>query len=452
MMARRLPHGRTFPPETLRALLGLCLLTALGCGSDPPAQPDPAGGGVRAGFARVDITPRGDPVKMAGYGVYFLDERQCRWSEGVHDPLFARSMALEDPARGSAAVLVALDLIGLMADDAGQIRTAVAAAAGIPAGSVVVCSSHTHHGPDTLGLYGTVLPPVSGREESVVAGLIQGAIRAGVAAWEAREPASFTASVGEERGLHENRVTGDPDRTIDHTLTLLAAYGGEGRLLGTILNWACHPTVMGEKSRLLSADFVGTYEQAMRETLPGVHLFVNGAIGASIEPVERFLDPDRWDEVDRFGRVLAEDARGLLAGAHPVEASLSRPVTRAVALPLENPFFRFALTSGLIPRDPPGPGEDGESLLTTFALGPVRFGTLPGEFVPDYSFRLRERMGGQAQIVIGLGQDWIGYAVSPDQYKNPAYAYERLLSPGRETAERVMDVYAEIYDNGTVER
>jgi len=129
-----------------------CLAAAAGCGGSAGSEGDlcPAGSGLCAGFARQDITPYPGSVKMAGYGVFFLDERNCRWSDGVHDPLYAHALALEDPGRGSAAVLVVLDLVGMMAEDAGRIRTAVGAVLGIDPGAVIVSCTHTHHGPDTI--------------------------------------------------------------------------------------------------------------------------------------------------------------------------------------------------------------------------------------------------------------------------------------------------------------
>jgi hypothetical protein len=438
-------------PAFVFLLLCSCLILGAGCGgtSGPGGDPCPAGSGVCAGFASQDITPYKGLVKMAGYGVFFLDERNCRWSAGIHDPLYAHALALEDPGRGSAVVLVVLDLIGMMAADAGKIRSGVSAALGIDEGAVIVSCTHTHHGPDTIGLYGTVLPPRTGRQEEAVQGAVRGAVRACIRAWQTREPAVLRIATGEEAGLHENRVYADPDRVIDHTTTLLSAYAERGsRLLGTLLNWACHPTVMGEKNRLLSSDFAGAYYREMIRSLGGIHLFVNGAIGASIEPVERFLDPDRWDEVERFGQVLARDARELLERAVLLpDPSLDAPLTRPVPVSLENPFLRFALESGLIPREIPAPGEDGETLVTAFALGPVLFGTLPGEFVPDYSLRLRRLLAGDAQVIVGLGQDWLGSAGTPEQYRKTAYGYERLLSPGSGIGERVMEVYGRILDN-----
>jgi len=433
-------------PFPSRSPLLLSLLICAACGTDGSRTPPgfPVGSGLLAGFAAVDITPAA-PVKMAGYGVYFLSESNCRWSTGVHDPLYARAAAFQNTGRDrAAAVLIVLDLVGAMAEDVRTIQRGVAHPAGIAEDAVVVSCTHTHHGPDTIGLYGTVLPPMSGRDDEVVAGLLSGAIEAGRQAWENRAPCRLSYAVGQESRLHENRVYGDPDRTIDSAVTLLAAHDEEGRLAGTLMNWACHPTVMGAENTLLSADFPGAYYRIMAERLGGIHLFVNGAIGASIEPVERFLEPDRWDKVNEAGAILSDDAVALLdRAAFVTDPSLTFPDHRAVGITLENPVFSLAGLLGLIDRRIPPLGEKGTTWITSFALGPVRFGTLPGEYVPDYGLRLRELLGGEAQVVVGLGEDWIGYALTPEQYVKLDYLYERLLCPGPDAGRAVMAAYEE---------
>ena len=55
-------------------------------------------------------------------------------------------------------------------------------------------------------------------------------------------------------------------------------------------------------------------------------------------------------------------------------------------------------------------------------------------------------MGGEAQMIMGLGMDWIGYAITPEQYDDPAYLYERALCPSRQAGEELMAVYREIWD------
>lgn len=437
MRKNRLPYGA--------ALLSfLALFASASCTNDSDEGAD---GRLRVGFARVDVTPD-VPVKLAGYGTFFGSEENCRWSTGVHDPLYAQAVAVDDPGGAAPVILVILDVIGLIVGDIDMIRAGIADAVGIEERSVVVASTHTHHSHDTIGLWGVLLPPVTGRQEEVVQQTLTGAIRAGIEAWDARVPATLEFGVGVETGLHENIIYEDPERTIDDTMTLVAAHDQEGGLLGTIMNWACHPTIMGQESTLISSDFAGAYYRIMGEDLGGVHLYVNGVIGAMVQPVINWLppEPESWDEVDRAGRILADDAQALLAGATPIEGPVVGFLeNRSGPVRLWNPLYMIIARLGLMDIETPHLGGTAETFITTFSLGPVLFGTLPGEFVPDYGHDLRDIMGGEAQVLVGIGMDYLGYVLTPRQFRNAAYTYERMICVGPRTGEQVLDIYEGVY-------
>ncbi|MFC1889183.1 neutral/alkaline non-lysosomal ceramidase N-terminal domain-containing protein [Thermodesulfobacteriota bacterium] len=438
--------------HTLSIIIPCAFLCACICA----CSSDDCGDGVdafKAGFAVVDITP-GVDVRLAGYGSAFISDSFCRWSTGVHDPLYAHAVAFDDRLDGKALILIVLDNVGTITNEVKEIQAGVAGALGLAEESIVVSATHTHHGPDTIGLWGVIIPPITGRQEDVIDMMVAGAIEAGIDAWNARVPARLEYAVGEEPRFHFNKITGDPDATIDSTMTVLAAYDRGGRLIGSLMNWAAHPTLLADSNTLISADYPGAYYKHMGEALDGIHMFVNGAIGASIQvlAVENgwwkwLFSSAGWEDWDDFGIALTEDVTALMANAVPIdEPSIGLLESREVQAKVENLMFWLAATIGLIPREVPPVGEYGTTFMTTFAIGPVTFGTVPGEYVPDYSFNLREVMGGQAQFVIGLGMDWIGYAITPDQYQKPQYLYERFLCPSSMAGEELLDVYREIWD------
>jgi hypothetical protein len=83
-------------------------------------------------------------VYLAGFG-------HNRIATGVHDDLYARCLALGIAKQ--TLVVCSVDLIGLFYDDVLTIRRAFQQTT--PVGSfLIVASTHTHAGPDTLGLYG----------------------------------------------------------------------------------------------------------------------------------------------------------------------------------------------------------------------------------------------------------------------------------------------------------
>ena len=91
---------------------------------------------LRAGYARVDITPE-EPVPLAG--MVGLHERL---STGVRDPIFVRAVALEEG--GTRVAVVSADLL----TPAPGLRAAVAEALGKrPGESLFLACTHSHSTP-----------------------------------------------------------------------------------------------------------------------------------------------------------------------------------------------------------------------------------------------------------------------------------------------------------------
>src|SRR5262245_27660810 len=117
---------------------------------------------LQAGFAQRIITPGLDrPVYLAGFG-------RNRRAQAVHDDLYIRALAL---AQGETRlVLAALDLIGLGRRHCLEIEHSLQVAA--PGTRLLLACTHTHHGPDTIGLWGPD-ETTSGVDENYLAVLKQ---------------------------------------------------------------------------------------------------------------------------------------------------------------------------------------------------------------------------------------------------------------------------------------
>ena len=92
---------------------------------------------LRIGAAELDITP---PVgyRMAGY----FDERL---STGVHDPLKAKALVLQQGREQIA--LVFCDLLGLSLKVSTNARAFASRQTGIPVAHIVISATHSHTGP-----------------------------------------------------------------------------------------------------------------------------------------------------------------------------------------------------------------------------------------------------------------------------------------------------------------
>ena len=71
-------------------------------------------------------------------------------AQDAHDDLWARTMVIDDGTTRMA--IVALDLIGLGADEVIRIRKALAETTQVD--YVIVTATHTHNAPDVIGLWG----------------------------------------------------------------------------------------------------------------------------------------------------------------------------------------------------------------------------------------------------------------------------------------------------------
>jgi neutral ceramidase len=117
----------------------IIVLGITGCAHQPPSvAPKPAAASSwQAGLAEIDITP---PVgyRMAGY----FDDRL---STGIHDPLKAKAIVLQQGRRRVA--LVFCDLLGLSLNVSSAARAQASHATGIPVTNIVIAATHSHTGP-----------------------------------------------------------------------------------------------------------------------------------------------------------------------------------------------------------------------------------------------------------------------------------------------------------------
>ena len=277
-------------------------------------------GQLKAATARADITP---PVGIAhmNWGAQ-THER----AEGVDLPLWCTALALSDGE--TDALVVETDLLQLPSEPVDVIRQSVSDLTGVPVSHVRISFSHTHSGP-TLGPTwveaGTEMVPeyVDG-----LAGKIAGA------AWEAHrelQPVRFACGTGESyinvsrrQRLPDGRlVVGyHPKGAVDREVRVVRFDDLDGNPVATVVNYACHPTIMAHLNRLITPDYPGVVRRAVERTLGGTCLFLQGATG-DLGPVEGYTgDPVVYH---RLGMLLGLEASKVALGleTRPVERRFS---------------------------------------------------------------------------------------------------------------------------------
>ena len=247
-------------------------------------------------------------VVIGGYGGVFTSD-PVRPAQGVHDDIWARAMVVSQGKTPFALVVV--DLPGYLHIFGNPARREIAAKTGIPVGNIVYMATHNHEGPDTVGIWAGPSDLDFDYIETVNKGMVEAVVKA-VAAMKPAQLKTATAEVDGcydpktlrfKKGsacnfpvalaeLKKNPAAYDvPVNQIDlrdpmvynHRVTaLLATDAASGKTLGTLVNFANHPEVLGGSNNMLSSDYPHYVRVAMEKKYGGTCVFASGTTGGQM--------------------------------------------------------------------------------------------------------------------------------------------------------------------------
>mgnify|MGYP005839144365 FL=1 len=429
---------------------------------------------VLAGAAVADITPPVG-VLMDGYG------NRTTPSQGVHDPLAARVLVLEYESAGSplAAALISCDLLGMHPQITAEVRRRAKEIADIPPEAVVVAATHNHAGP--YGLRGGMF---SRLDEDLARAFVGAVAEALKEAWRQRRPASLKVGHAVVDTVSMNRR--HPEWPIDPVMRVLLVDGEDGPI-ASVINFACHGTVLSGANLLLSGEFPGVAARLLLEQTGAPCLWLNGACG-DVNPL--WVQQD-FESVDRVGRILGGQALRTIgelrtAGpgqrAHnirwdeflekPAPGRLVEPRLAAVYRDIDLPLRPFALDAEYAGRIaeldarsrtlPPASAERREVMAELTRLQSERWAgawarirgeasvqrtqvqalmlgeglallALPGEFFVETAEAIRAGCGIEDLFIACYANDYVGYLVPPGTYDQGGYeAGVTFCSPSAE--------------------
>ncbi|MCA8976028.1 MAG: hypothetical protein KDC98_14995 [Planctomycetes bacterium] len=366
-------------------------------------------GELRVGSAERDITPTVGGY-MSGFDI-------GRTSTGVASPLRVRAMVVE--ADGRPFAIVGIDNLGMLREDVDWIKAGIA---GFANGDVFVCASHTHAGPDLIGLWGYWFL-TSGRDRGYLMALRHAV---GEAVAEARAKAVAAELVRGTGMLPSRGLLKNTNRAgvFDRRLVVLQARAvADGRPVGTLLHLGCHPEVLPRGNTELSADFVGALCDEWRARGHGQAVFCNGALGGLISPAIR---PRAMASVIGFGEQACDVAEAALRTGQVLEVDAIEVRRRDLFVPVHALGFRLGRLTGVLPREL----HDGAARST---VGLLRIGSftavaVPGEMEPALAERIRAELGLPDLVVFGLCDDELGYLMREEEARDPLFAYEVSMS------------------------
>jgi hypothetical protein len=242
-----------------------------------------------AGLARCDITP---PVGIYHrmWGAATHDR-----STGVHRPLTATALTLHaSPDAGDSQQNEACDVVFLAVDHcllwAKEMKTLlerVSAAADVPREQLFVMFSHTH-GAGLMGLERAELPggELIGPYLEDLAAKLADIVRQARASLQpavityGRGRCSLAANRDQWDEANQRWVCGhNAGGFADDTLVVARIADLEGRALGAVVNYACHPTTLAWENTLISPDYVGAMRELVEQNLDAPCFFIQGASG-----------------------------------------------------------------------------------------------------------------------------------------------------------------------------
>ena len=438
---------------------------------------------IQAGFSQIDITPdpKASKVYIAGFG-------DNRVATGVHDPLFARAIVLGQKG-GKKIAIVSVDLVGLFRDFVVDTRGLVP-----EVDHLVICSTHNHNGPDTLGLWGPGLgrSGVDQKYMKTIQNQIPGLVRKAIANSEACKV--FAAKASAPELMRDGRL---PNILHDDLVILRFDALKTGKPHGFLLQWNNHPETVDSEGTLITADFVSPAMQTISQSLGCKGIYLTGTVGGLMttigvkvkDKLGAEMPLKKFETMERLGELLGEKAVSALKEAQPVGFSKLEYKGRVIHLPVENKGYQAFFKLGAFNRKAfveasPGiyesikPSEAGDrkfwmqSEIGWIGLGDAEFFLVPGEIYPELVLgKFQEPIDPGAdfpeaplepslfsmsqakwKMTVGLANDEVGYIIPKRQWDEKApFCYGRsksqygeINSLGNETAPRICGAFKEL--------
>jgi hypothetical protein len=327
-----------------------------------------------------------------------------------------------------------------------DVQRAVTHALGIPASHVVIQSTHTHNGPDDLGIWGGVpnayLAEVAGNTTAAIEQAVGGEVPATLR-WATAAMPGFAATFPTQQDAVDGGPQDSADFPDDTQLRMLQAVSvASGSVVATMLNFSVHPTVYGPLDEV-SPDWPGAAASYLEGDQQGtttptgypgsIAVVTVGAVGhawpapvpAGSAAPDAPAGPDDNAGADAYGDAVAH--RGVEALASDAQPLTGAPVTAAagqsISIATANPVLLAAV---LLPvpgyhayRADTPPYEAGSVVTSTAEV--LRVGNLalfgaPGEPWPSIEFTLSKEIATPVLFPLGLADDQLGYLSETGEY------------------------------------
>jgi hypothetical protein len=357
--------------------------------------------------------------------------------------LFVRAMVIE---KGETIfAIVSVDFLGWTSILGNRSRALIKV---IPPENILIGATHTHSAPDPYGF-----PDMNGKtfaDIKYLDGCVQQIADAVNEAIANKQPASLKIAMDEAVGKiaynYYAPALYDPRCGV---IQALATSGSRmGQPIVTLVNYAVHPEVLGNKQGILSPDLCGPLYSKIEKETGGMALFMNGAIGGMVTADTRLeygkegqgqKEDNSWQECIRIGELLASESLRIIQKApvldNPAVFIASRPLT----FPVESDIMRYIIQKSSMKYESFADNKV-TTQLNLINIGPAQILTVPGEAMPNVGYYVKRNMNTTMPFLFGLTNDAFGYMLAKVDYQSfKRYEYVTRTSLGEMTAEIYME-------------
>lgn len=380
---------KKFLKHLIIALLNISLIfSAISCSKDiEPTGPLPAqialqsDKGLQIGAAVANITPD-DPTK-----VYLEGYTDLVQSTGVHDSITARCLLINDGQ--TIVAMISLDLLGFFMVNVESMKKMIVNETGLKNENIFIHAIHTHSAPEVLGNYkfnNTYLAKLNRKVTDCV-----------LAAFKTSKKAIALISTGNSQVKTINRRYSY--KKPANKFTTIEFKDSAQHTIAMLLNFGCHPVMLGPDNTLMTADYVYYLRKKIESEKGGVALFFNSRFGdinpAPINPLDFYNPYGRTFEMAKnMGEQLALDMLQANLNCDTIPISI-KTTTMTISHKLK--YFN-------------------QTQISILDLGQVQIAMIPGEPLEGFADAIESLLPGPYPMIIGNANDYIGYIVPENEW------------------------------------
>lgn len=305
----------------------------------------------------------------------------------------------------------------------------------IPPENILIGATHTHSAPDAYGF-----PDENGRSranEKYLAHCIRQIAAAVNEAQATAIPADLKIAVGDAIGKIAYNYYA-PQLYDPRCGVIQATSRINGDVIGTLVNYAIHPEVLGADQGILSPDLCGPLYDRIEKSTGGIALFMNSALGGMVTADNRRAKGEEartWEECQRIGYLLADEALRIVENAAPQSEPSLRITSQATTFPVTSSLMKEIMDAtefGIKKKDQ----YFVKTEIALLDIGSARILTIPGEALPNIGYYLKRKMNSKHPFLFGLTNDAFGYILTKEDYNSfDRYDYISRTSMGEKAGD-----------------